>query len=453
MKMNPLLKLFKSEPPCVGCYQKIGGKVLGLAAGGLLAVNAAWGQGQGWVNGLDYATPYTFVTIAGSFGNYGDADGTNGTAQFWSPAGVTVDTNDNVYVVDNVENNIRKLTPMGPNWVVTTITGTDFNSPYGIAMDAGGDLYVADSNNNSVSKLTPSSDSWVSSTIATGLNYPCAIAVDAATNVYVADTYNNVIRRLTLAGNNWTDTIIAGTVTPFPGGGTNDGTNQFAQFNLPTGLAVDGASNLFVGDSGNSTIRKVTPAGTNWVVTTIAGMAGNSGQADGTNGAARFYATFVEYGPMGVAVDANDNLYVADGGNGLIRKVSPVGANWVTTTLAGSSLPPSGDVDGTGTNALFGTPDGIAVDAAGRLFVSDAGNNEMCEGTLAVVTAAPRLSLSVGTHALTITWPGTGFTLQTNASLTTKNWGVYGGTVNSSNGTNSVTVLSPMGDSFFRLSQ
>src|SRR5262249_12368460 len=150
----------------------------------------------------------------------------------------------------------------------------------------------------------------------------------------------------TPVGTNWVVTTLAGNASikdPFgnPVGGYADGSNMTARFNSPTALAVDTATNIYVTDSGNNTIRKVTPTGTNWVVTTLGGLAGNPGSVDGTNGQARF-----EY-PQGIAVDNAGNLYVADTGGYLIRKLMLVGTNWVTTTVAGLGGI-YGSADGTG---------------------------------------------------------------------------------------------------------
>src|ERR1035437_967890 len=138
--------------------------------------------------------------------------------------------------------------------------------------------------------------------------YPYGAAVDSAGNVYVADYGNSTIRKMTPGG---VVTTLAGLATS---PGSADGTGSAARFYQPAGVAVDSAGNLYVADYGNSTIRKVTPGG---VVTTLAGLAGSPGSADGTGSAARFYK------PYGVAVDSAGNVYVPEYGNHTIRKVSP----------------------------------------------------------------------------------------------------------------------------------
>jgi streptogramin lyase len=214
-------------------------------------------------------------------------------------------------------------------------------------------------------------------------------------------------------------------------------------FALPWGIAVDSATNIFVADYLDQTIRKITPMGTNWVVTTIAGDAeSNPGSNDGTNQDAQFY------GPEGIAVDTNDNLYVADTQDVAIRKISPAGTNWVTTTLAGSAGIP-GTTDGTGTNALFINPTGIAVNAAGQVFVSDADADTIHEGSVAPF---PSLSMSLSGTNILVSWPTSGaFNLQTNSDLTTANWSDYSGPVNTTNAVSSLTVSPSPATLFYRL--
>ena len=187
------------------------------------------------------------------------------------------------------------------------------------------------------------------------LGHPEYVALDGAGNLYIADSGNDTIRKLTPAG---VVTTLAGSAG---NSGSADGTNSAARFNDPLGIAVDSAGNLYVADANNNTIRKVTPVGTNWVVTTLAGSPGNSGSTDGTGTNALFNF------PFGLAVDSVGNVYVADYGNYTIRKVTPAGA---VTTLAGSAGN-YGYADGTGTNAVFTVVRAVAVDSAGNAYVAD----------------------------------------------------------------------------------
>ncbi len=274
-----------------------------------------------------YATPYTITTLAGMPGVHGTNDGTGSTARFGTgggglggvgPTGVAVDSIGNVYVADTGNDSIRKVTPTG---MVTTIAGQ-----VGISGTNDGMGSVA------------------------LFNHPWSVALDKSGNVYVGDTGNNTIRELTPVGTNWMVTTLAGLAGV---SGTNDGTNGGAQFFGPFGLAVDVATNLYVADTDNYTLREVMPVGTNWVVTTLAGLARTQGTNDGTNSNARFNI------PIGVAVATNGNLYVADAGNNMIREVTSVGTNWVVTTLAGGSF---GTNDGQGGDAQFNEPWGVAVE-------------------------------------------------------------------------------------------
>ncbi len=319
------------------------------------------------------------TTLAGSAGNNGSTDATGSAARFRWPGGVLADGSGNVYVADTNNYTIRKI---APGAVVTTLAGvamqrgcTDgtgsaarFAAPSGMAFDGSGDMIIGDSPNKTLRKVTTAG---VVTTVAgsPGFNegsndgtgskaqfyYPEGLAVDGAGNAYVADTANHTVRKVTPAG---VVTTLAGLAK---NGGSVDGTGSDARFFQPAGIAVDGSGNLYVGDTANHTVRKITPGG---VVTTLAGTAGASGSADGTGADARFE------NPHGLAVDGSGNVYVADTKNHTIRKVTPAG---VVTTLAGKAGN-SGSADGTGADARFSSPEALAIDSSGDLYVADTNN-------------------------------------------------------------------------------
>ena len=315
-------------------------------------------------NKIRKITPAGVVSTLAGTGAFGFADGPGTTAQFRSPRAVAVDAAGNVYVADTQNHNIRQVTPGG---VVTTVAGAvpsptptsgsadgtgsaaRFNNPYGIAVDSAGNVYVGDSNNNSIRKIAAGA---VVTTLAGGFNGPRGVAVDGAGTVYVAETFATRIRQVTAAG---VVTTLAGA---FPPGGS-DGPAASAHFNNPEGVAVDAAGVVYVADTTSDTIRKISSG----VVTTLAGFVGSVGSADGEEQAARFSL------PSGVALDSNRTLYVADRNNNTIRKITPAG---VVTTFAGLAGA-SGNTDGTGSAARFGSPAGVAVDNAGTVYVFDTG--------------------------------------------------------------------------------
>ena len=297
-------------------------------------------SGASWI----VTTNWTAITIAGTNNTAGGtSNGTNGVARFYQPSGVAVDITDNIYVADSGNNCIRKITPSGTNWIVTTIAGVansdgagdndgtngaaQFGNPIGIAVDTAGNLFIGDNGNDTIRKIRHSGTNWITSTIAgsaatagsfadgtngdAGFNYVLGVAVDAADNVYVADGQNYVIRKVRPSGTNWITTTIAGQVGI---SGANDGTNFDAQFGEPYAMSVDNAGNVYVTDAVNNTIRRLTPSGTNWIVTTIGGLAGTSGPlANGTNDAAVFNS------PLGVVADSVGNVYVADTSDDALR--------------------------------------------------------------------------------------------------------------------------------------
>jgi hypothetical protein len=189
------------------------------------------------------------------------------------------------------------------------------------------------------------------------------IVIDSSGNLFAADSVNNGIRKITSPSSTAAVTTFAGTLGT---SGMTDATGASALFYSPRGMAIDNSNNLFVTDAFNHTIRQITSSG---VVTTIAGFAGTTGTADGTGSAARF-----NY-PFAVAIDSAtpQNLYVSDEANHAIRKLTFSGGAWTVSTLAGS-IGTSGYTNGTGTNALFNFPLGIACDGT-NVYVADAGNN------------------------------------------------------------------------------
>jgi sugar lactone lactonase YvrE len=270
---------------------------------------------------------------------------------------------------------------------------------------AGAQLYVTTSTNAiwTTPSGTPIVSTFAGSTYgfidgtgtAAEFNHPTWLAVDGSGNVYVSDTNNNAIRKITpgaavitlaihfsqplgvavdSSGSIYvadSNTYSIKKVTPdgvvtatLAGNGTRgyvDGPGSTAEFNSPNGLAVDANNNVYVADTNYHVIRKITPAG---VVSTFAGSGGSSGFIDGAGSAARFNT------PTGIAVDGNGNLFVADWGNNAIREISPTGS---VTTLAGNGT--AGYHDGTGPGAEFNKPDGVSVDASGIVYVTDYWNH------------------------------------------------------------------------------
>ena len=258
-------------------------------------------------------------TLAGSAGQFGSTDGTGISARFNYPTSVAVDLNGNLYVTDFVNNTIRKISAAG---VVTTLAGTAgtsgvkdglremarFDGPGGIAVDSSGNLYVTDTYGFSIRKITPAGAVTTLVDHTAGLNNPKGIAVDSNGNVYIADTVNHTIRKVTFGG-------VVTTLAGSPGqSGNIDGNGADARFSSPDGITIDASGNLYVGDSANHTIRKITSGG---VVSTLAGTAGQTGNRDATGTAARFLQ------PRGVSVDLAGNIYVADTTNHIVRKITP----------------------------------------------------------------------------------------------------------------------------------
>lgn len=357
-------------------------------------------------SGAALAQPLTVATFAGQAGTRGPTDATGSAARFNGPSGMIADGAGNLYVADALNNVIRKISGGG---VVTTLAGGAINeiteapergyadgtgrdalfslgagAIFGartLGLDSSGNLYVADTLNYVVRKITPagvvttlagaagSSGSVDATGAAAQFSSPAGVAVDGSGNVFVADSGNNTIRKITPAG---VVTTLAG--RDGSNAGSLDGSGTNARFNNPGGVATDRSGNIYVADTNNHTLRKITPAG---AVSTLAGFAGTRGSSDGLGAAARFSS------PTGLAVDSAGNIYVADTGSATIRKVTPAGLVSTIVGLAGLS----GNADGTGNAIRLTTPYGVAVDSAGNVYVADSGNHVIRKGTVATVAA------------------------------------------------------------------
>jgi len=319
------------------------------------------------ISSMAATSSYEVTTLAGS-GSAGSVDSVGTAASFYFPMSATVDRNTGiVYVGDNVNNRIRKITPDG---VVTTFAGsgvagskdgngTDatFSWPVGTAVDSSGNVYVADRDNHKIRKIT---QEGVVTTLAgsgsigsadgvgaaASFNYPRSVAVDKLGNVFVSDTLNRKIRKITPEG-------VVSTLAGSGAIGSADGIGADASFKITLQIAVDNSGNVLVADVNNSKIRKVTQEG---VVTTFAGT-GVAGNADGTTATATFNQ------PTGIAVDSDGNVYVSDYSSNIIRKISSSG---LVTTIAGSGT--AGSADGYGVNASFNSVGYISVDSAGDVY-------------------------------------------------------------------------------------
>ena len=277
--------------------------------------------------------------LAGGASQSGNANGTSANARFNQPGALVVNSDGSLSVSDTANNLVRKISASGR---VTTLAGAAgssgsvdgsdddvrFSAPIGIARDANGILFVADSLNHTIRRITVdghvttfagrAGQAGAANGSATSalFNHPSGVAVDHSGNVFVADSANHTVRKITPSG---VVTTLAGSAGV---SGTQDGNGTDARFNNPVGLSVSPSGELYLADTGNSTIRKITPTGN---VSTIAGLPGITGLMDGTGG----YAWFDE--PEGLTVGTDGNLYVADTGNAMIRKITPAGA---VTTLA-----------------------------------------------------------------------------------------------------------------------
>ena len=317
------------------------------------------------------------VSVLAGSSAAGNINGEGENARFFRPHGVAVDKLGNVYVADESNQSIRKVTPTGHT---TTLAGSgtrgfadgpgasaQFQFPHSVAVDDNGYVYVADRGNNRIRKVSPAG--YVTTLAGSGATgfadgtssvaqfaNPSGVAVGADGVVYVTDTDNNAIRRITSSG---VVSTLAGSTTA----GFVDGTGSGARFRKPWSVAVDSEGTLFVADSDNFSVRKVTASG---LVTTLAGN-GTQAFADGKGDDARFGAIH------GIALDAGGDLYVADVGSQRVRRVTSEG---VVTTAAGSGT--AGNEIGDPADAQFYHPHGVAVSPTGAVYVADTDGDRIC---------------------------------------------------------------------------
>ncbi len=328
-------------------------------------------EGQILVDSPVVVVPLRVSTFAGRAGMGGSSvDGEGAAARFYGPHGVVCDASGNVYVSELSGNLIRKISANG---LVTTLAGNgaagtldgvgrnaQFRQPAAIAIDPAGNLYVADRNfwpdlRPIIRKITPAGVVTTFAQSGPGgapLPVTVALACDRAGNLILVGIPGTLIKFNSTGGS-----------APIPIRSTIDG----ATFSGGSAVAVDGADNLFIA-TGDQTVLKITPAG---VLSTFAGRSGAAGAIDGRAANARFR------GIQGIAVDAAGNVYVTDSGNRLIRKITPGG---MVSTVAGikpsaAMINPTGSADGLGTAVRFNQPAGIAFDRGGILYVADSVNH------------------------------------------------------------------------------
>jgi sugar lactone lactonase YvrE len=351
-----------------------------LAGTGNVSIHTPGGDYTGPL--FKYDTLVLITTLAGS-GTPGFTNGTGLAASFNLPKGIAIDKAGNLFVADYLNAAIRKITPNG---MVTTFAGgtrgyldstgifAQFGYISGIAFDSQGFLFVADPDNNRIRKISPAGT--VTTVAGTGGYFlhdgpalttatfaqPYGVTVDPFGIIYVADQQNNEIRM-----------IANGMVSSIAGGGYNqwaykDGPGPLARFTSPSDITVSPWSgNIYVTEYDNYTVRKITPG---FVVSTLAGSS-TTGYANGPGPNAMFA------GPRCIAVaNKYDMLYVADAGNGNIRKIDSSGN---VSLFAGWGI---GDADGPYPVGSFRSPYGIAIDTAGNLYVTDPLNQKIRKVTV-----------------------------------------------------------------------
>ena len=364
-------------------------------------------------------------TVAGN-GNYSySGDGSLATnAQLDYPSGVALDASGNIYIADYYNQRIRKVNAQ--TGIITTIAGNgtagysgdgslainaELNGPYGVALDASGNIYIADANNCRIREVN--AQTGIITTIAgngtagfsgdgslatiAALNIPYGVALDASGNIYIADYGNNRIREVN--AQTGIITTVAGNGTDTYSGDGSLATN--AQLSYPEGVALDSSGNIYIADEGNGRIRKVNAQ--TGIITTVAGNDNYGYSGDG------YLATSTALAdPIGVALDASGNIYIADQFNHRIRKVNA--QTGIITTIAGNCTAGYSGDGSLATNAELNNPYGVAIDASGNIYIADYYNQRIRK-----VNAQSGIITTVAGNA-TAGYSGDG-SLATNAEL------------------------------------
>jgi len=327
------------------------------------------------------------TTVAGNgWWTYGGDGGPAIQAQLNSPRGIAIDSSKNLYIVDTDNHRIRRVDKKG---IITTLAGNgdygyagDNNlaihaqlyNPSDIVFDKAGNLYIADTGNHCIRRVDkqgiitlvaghPPVGGYLGDggpATQTNLNYPSGVAVDSMGNLYIADTFNHRIRKVDKDG-------MISTVAGSGSGGSYGGDGGYAteaRLNNPSGVTFDTSGNLYIADTGNQRIRKVDRYG---IITTVAGNGTRGYSGDGGR------ATEAQLGyPAHFVVDAMGNLYIADEYNECIRKVD---TNGIITTIAGNGLRGYAGDNGLATQCQLNSPEGLARDALGHLYIADTRNS------------------------------------------------------------------------------
>ncbi|GAA1879896.1 RICIN domain-containing protein [Streptantibioticus ferralitis] len=346
-------------------------------------------------DGEHSAPPIRTVAGTGGAGFKGD-NGPAVSAELNRPYGIAVDSTGTVYFSDYNNHVVRKITTDGK---ISTVAGTgasgfsgdngpavsaQLNGPREVAVDSTGTLYIADAENHRVRKVTDGKISTVAGTGTEGfsgddglataaeLNYPYGIAVDSTGTLYIADTENHRVRKVTADGKIST---VAGTVSAGPKG--DGGPAISAQLKYPNAVAVDSAGTLYIADAENHRVRKVTDGKISTVAGTGAeGFGGDDGPA---------VSAQLDF-PLGVVVDSAGTLYVSDHNNHRVRKIT---TDRKISTVAGTGAEGFGGDDGPAASAQLNYPLGLAVDCVDALYIADYVNNRIRKVASAEMAGLP----------------------------------------------------------------